>query len=178
MTRILTNILSLSQYIELLRGEKELDHLISCPHCGKGKLWRHGQYHRKLDRSDSAQLLNPIPIQRYLCPSCKRTCSILPECSPPKRWYLWDVQQAALLLTLAGKSLRDIANKIAVSRHTVKRWITRFQEQYRIHKDVLSSYWSELACSVDFVDFWLTCLQTIPLSKAMYVCSIAGVCVP
>jgi uncharacterized protein (DUF983 family) len=49
-----------------------------CPHCSHGKVHRHDTYrrHSKADgRSDEDQQT----IQRYFCPLCCRTCSVLPD---------------------------------------------------------------------------------------------------
>lgn len=49
-----------------------------CPHCSHGKVHIHDKYdrHSKADgRSDEDQQT----IQRYFCPLCGRTCSVLPD---------------------------------------------------------------------------------------------------
>ena len=54
------------------------------PGCPKGcrrRLHRHGDYSR-YKGVDHAQL---HPIQRYWCPSCRKTVSVLPECFLPYR---------------------------------------------------------------------------------------------
>ena len=176
---IIANIVSLIQYLTALKSEPEFLRLQKCPCCGKAKPRLHGCYPRKADRgSKPGESLNPISIQRFFCPDCRRTSSVLPECIPPKRWYLWDVQQAALLLLLAGKSLNAAAKEIMPSRHTVKRWLTRLKEQLHLHKDVLCNHFIELGRTVSFVGFWQEFFKNKLLSTAMRLCHAAGVHVP
>lgn len=174
MTWILPDILSLSQYVVTMQMKGFLD-TKRCQHCGNIILWHHGRYFRKADRSTDAQSLNPLPIQRYFCPNCKKTCSALPECLPSRRWYLWQIQQTALALLLAGKSVRAIAQEITPSRRTIGRWATRLKEQFHIHKDVLCGHFIDLGRNVGFGDFWQGCLSKISLAQAMRLCHVAGV---
>lgn len=178
MVWILSDIVSLRQYIMIFE-KKEFADNERCSHCGKSGLWRHGSYARKADRtSKPRESLNPILIQRYYCPSCRKTCSVMPECIPPHRWYLWSIQQAALTLLLAGKSLRAIAQEIAPSRRTVGRWINRFKEQFHFHKDVLCTHAVDLGRTTGFTDFWQACFGQMSLAQAMRLCHVAGVFIP
>ncbi len=136
----------------------------------------HGYYYRKADR-DSGEL-NPVRIQRYYCSHCHRTCSALPECIPPHRWYLWAKQEIALKLHLAGESLNASAKAIGVAAHTVARWASRLKEQFLQQASVLREYqptWGRLST---FKDFWQGVLQTLSLAQAMRLCHIAGVPIP
>src|SRR3990172_4496957 len=174
MRWILADVLTLIQYVLLVEHGISLDRGARCPHCGKSGLWLHGNYGRKADRSDQGDgSLNPILIQRFFCRSCKRTCSALPECIPPRRWYLWEVQQMALSLYLSGKSAYAIAKEIVPSRHTISRWIARFKEQLRLHKDALCHHVIELGRSQDFAEFWQACFNSFSLGKAMRLCHVA-----
>ena len=178
MTHILADILSLTQYQEWLNKESKQHRLTHCPHCGKARLHLHGHYPRKSDRSAAGQSLNPILIQRYYCPACKKTCSVLPECIPPHRWYLWETQQIALVLILSGQSICAIAKKIMPAQRTIARWMARFRDQFHIHKDALCNHIAALGRTIGFTDFWLTCLKTMSLSKAMRICHVAGGFIP
>ena len=179
MRWILADVLTLRQYVSLFKQGISLDNTPRCPHCGKSGLWFHGNYARKADRSDQGGgSLNPILIQRFFCRSCKRTCSALPECIPPRRWYLWEVQQLALSLYLAGKSVYAVAKEVVPSRHTIQRWILRFKEQLRLHKDALCHHIIELGRPQDFTEFWQACLSKLSLGKAMRLCQGAGVAIP
>jgi transposase-like protein len=180
MVRILSNIITLAQYITvILERSFDFDQERICPSCGKQGLWRHGCYARKADRSTASDLsLNPLQIQRYYCPNCQKTCSILPECLPPRRWYLWKVQQVALILLLAGKSLRSTARSMMPSRRTLSRWINRFREQLLFHKAALCTHIIEVGPTISLADFWQACLSHCSLAKAMQLCHVAGVSVP
>lgn len=176
---IVANILSLVQHKKTLIETPERYRSSCCPYCGKAGLWPHGTYPRKADRESGAgESLNPILIPRFFCPSCQKTCSTLPECLPPKRWYLWEIQQVALLAVLMGKSLSAIAKELLPSRQTVQRWNTRFAEQFHLHKDVLCNLFFELGQAVEFGGFWQTFFNQRPLSTGMRLCHVAGVPIP
>jgi transposase-like protein len=178
MIWILSDIISLMQYVMAFE-EKEYSRKEICVHCGKTGLWCHGHYGRKADRlANTSESLNPVLIQRYYCPSCGKTCSALPECLPPRRWYLWEIQQMALMLLLTGKSLRAIAQEIVPSRRTIGRWAIRFKEQFLLHKNTLCNHIIDLGRTTGFTDFWQACLGQISLAQAMRLCHVAGVTVP
>ena len=98
---IISGITTLTQYLDVLANDPQKLHPDFCPRCGFNSLTFHGSYDRKSDRQgNSGTTMNPIPIMRYACLGCAKTCSTLPECLAPKRWYLWWVQQAVLLYLL------------------------------------------------------------------------------
>lgn len=178
MYHIIADILHLFQHKTAFNEGLKLSHSACCP-CGSVGLWLHGTYPRKADRSNVGEKsLNPIPIQRYYCPNCGKTCSALPECIPRHRWYLWEIQEAVFLLMLSGLSIRSIAKVVAPSRHTISRWFTRFKEQFLEHKNVLCSYMADLGRTDGFIDFWKMCSEKISLSKAMLLCHVSQVVVP
>ena len=178
MVHIVAGILSLMQHLSVKEDQASyrLDH---CLCCGKAKPHLHGCYPRKSDRSgNNNSSLNPVYIQRYYCPACQRTCSVLPECISPHRWYLWEIQQIALSLLLTGKSLRAVAQEIMPSRHTISRWLNRLKEQLHIHKDALCNLIIDLGRTTGLIDFWQACLSHLSLAQAMRLCHVAGVTVP
>lgn len=177
MLSILAGILSLVQHITTLQQTPERYLPARCPHCGKAGVWRHGDYLRKADRLQDGEL-NPILIPRFFCRFCLKTCSVLPECIPPHRWYLWEIQQAVFLLCLAGKSFYAVAQASMPSQQTIKRWLGRFQEKFREHRDALCHWFVKLGHTLDFVDFWQACLNKISLGSAMRLCHVAGVIIP
>jgi transposase-like protein len=177
MLHILADIMSLMQY----KQSQELNQhrLERCLCCGKQYPWLHGCYPRKADRSSNQEeSLNPILIQRYYCPGCHKTCSVLPECIPPHRWYLWEIQQIALMLILKGASFNSTAKEIIPSRHTISRWIARIKEQFHLHKDTLCNHIIDLGRTIGFADFWQACLGHFSLAQAMRLCHVAGLPVP
>ena len=112
MYNILAGILSLAQHKQTCEKSPEAFRPSCCPSCGKSGLWRHGHYPRKVaDGSCESGLLLPVAIPRFLCPSCDKTCSVLPECIPPRRHYLWQVQEKILLLFIKGLSYQSISVK-------------------------------------------------------------------
>ena len=117
MAIILPGINSLVEHLQALQKEPESYRPKKCARCANVGLWCHGCYYRKTDRKDLGEpCLNPIPILRFICPCCHSTCSVLPECIPPRRWYLWEVPQLIFLLLLAGNSI----NKATASQNKEK----------------------------------------------------------
>jgi hypothetical protein len=170
MYRILSANPTLQQHI----AQINLDPLAylpdACPHCGLGGLWQHGFYERKADRSDSAweTSLNPVFICRFFCSGCRRTCSRLPLCIAPLRWYDWELQQNVLEWLLAEISLRQASIRASLDRRTVRRWwawLNARTDQFAFH---LRSRFPELGrASGDFKSFWKACLKQLPLSDLM-----------
>lgn len=175
MSHIVSGVLTLVQHIAQLKTDPLFYRPPHCPSCGKAGLWAHGFYFRKPDRLGK---LNPVRILRFFCPHCHKTHSVLPECIPPRRWYLWAIQQIVFSSVLAGKSLRAITKEMKPSRHTIRRWVNRFQEQFLFHKDVLCNHLTDLGRTAGFSDFWQACLGCFPLSKTMQLCHAAGAVVP
>ena len=176
---IVANIFSLVHHWNLHRENPGYYRVAYCPHCGKAGLWFHGSYGRKADReSQPGESLNPVLIPRFFCPSCERTCSALPECIPPKRWYLWKIQEAALLAVLMGKSFSAVERELLPSRQTVSRWVSCFKVKFHLHKDTLCGLFPDLGHAVGFGDFWRTFLGTQPLSTGMRLCHVSGVEIP
>lgn len=180
MACIVAGIHSLLQHINAIEvGDPAYD-LSTCGHCGRNGLWRHGTRYRKADREldQKTQSLNPVPIPRRYCPGCKHTCSLLPECLPPFRWYLWRIQEAALKLFILGININKISQKIIPSRWTIRRWINRFTTQFKIHASYLQSQWSWLGYKSTFGEFWTAWFSEKKLSTAMYFIHAAAVVIP
>lgn len=159
------------QHLNALNIKPEIYKPKFCPHpdCGMAGLWCHGCYFRKPDRENpSNETLNPIPILRFYCKHCRCTCSVLPECMSPKRWYLWKAQQATLLLWLTGLSFNAISKKIKPSRTTIRRWMRRWSDAFNQQALHLKSFDSALGYQNSFEHFWSTLLGKIPLSTAMF----------
>lgn len=99
MNRILGTIITLDQHFDEVANGGGAYRPANCPYCQAAGLWHHGCYHRKACRSEAHR--NPVAILRFLCNACLRTCSRLPACIAPRRWYDWAIQQVVLLLLLA-----------------------------------------------------------------------------
>lgn len=179
MQQIIANIFTLVEYFELLKQNRSFIRPDCCPICQASHVHFHGYYLRKPDRgSNSDDNQNPVKIYRFYCPACKCTCSVLPECIAPARWYMWQIQQIVILACLAGKSLRAMARENMPSRHTIKRWWSRLQDQFTKHSDLLKTYLSELGRTSDIKEFWRRCLDKIKLSTAMRILHDDGIPIP
>ena len=179
MQRIVPAILSLQQHRDVLECDPVVYRPLACPHCGLARLWGHGCYPRKADRRPSPSgAMNPVFIPRFFCQGCRQTCSRLPECIAPRRWYSWAVQQVVLLWLLAGGSVHQAAVQGGVDRHTVRRWWGWLKERAEAFGFWLRSRLPELGRAVDFAGFWQGCLAASPLSRAMAWLDLEGVAVP
>src|SRR6266702_1996278 len=102
-----------------------------CPQCEiKQSLTGHGFYRRTLV---DAAFDGVIRVRRYLCLSCKRTVSLLPDFVLP--WLRFSISVIALFLAarlLNGFTLVAAAQAAAPTVMTYQRgqfWIRRFQKQ-------------------------------------------------
>ncbi len=179
MRAIMPKITSLYQYLTLVAEDPHQFCPERCLHCGKAGLTYHGCYYRKSDRENVGDAtLNPIPITRFLCGACGRTCSVLPECIPPRRWYTWKTQQSAITHYLSNMSFRNIASMLTPSRRTVARWWYRLKARYPLHRLHLCSRFPYLGKCDNVTSFWQRLLSTMTLSSAMWVLNAADVLIP
>jgi hypothetical protein len=175
MRCIIANILTLVQHLFLLNSNPERYRPKCCLLCGKDKVWFHGCYTRKSDRTGK---LGPIPILRFFCPDCNHTFSVLPECIPPRRWYLWETQQAAIEKLLEGQSLTSASQDTLPTRWTLSRWRNQLQERFDIDSYYLKSWKSYLGRAKNFTEFWQIYLADGLLSTAMIYLNSRGHSVP
>lgn len=179
MRTIVSGIVSLIQYLGALQTKKESYRPQRCPSCGKSGLWHHGCYLRKADYEHvGSESLNPIPILRFYCPHCHRTCSVLPESIPPRRHYPWSIQEQVFRLLLAGKNYREVARDHRPHRRTLRRWYDRFTSQFKVHTDHLRSRMPKLGRQTCFKDFWQALLDHRSLSAVMLNLNAAGLPIP
>jgi transposase-like protein len=170
MLRILSANPFLPQHIEQVHHCPEVYRPIACPHCGLGGLWHHGCYERKADRPGAKAdvSLNPVPVCRFMCQGCGHTCSRLPLCIAPRRWYDWDIQQRVLQWLMSELSLHRVSERARLDRRTVRRWwewLESCTETFSFH---LRSRFPELGrAGDDWQAFWRVCLNLMPLSEAM-----------
>lgn len=169
MNRIVSNIASLAEHLIAVVTDPEQYRPEACPHCQRAGVWHHGRYHRKADRRAAADgaTLNRIPVLRFLCRACELTCSRLPACIAPRRWYDWAVQQAVLLLVLSGASLHRCARDSHRDRRTVRRWRDWLTERGEQFAFFLRSRLPELGRAVDFESFWRNVIEERSLTQAM-----------
>ncbi|MGH8847720.1 MAG: hypothetical protein ACREXQ_10850 [Polaromonas sp.] len=168
MQRILASVVTLEQHVQALAHNREAYRPPACPHCQAGGLWRHGCYHRKADRrSGKSESLNPVAVLRFLCRACERTCSRLPACIAPRRWYDWAVQQVVLLLLLGGCSLHHCASCTCPDRRTVRRWRDWLQGRGESFAFFLRSRFPQLGRLADHASFWRNVINSLSLQQAM-----------
>lgn len=179
MALILSGIFSLAQHLRTSQRNPEAYRPETCP-CGHTRFWCHGCYSRKADRQDLGQPCLDVRIPRFYCPECRHTCSVLPECIPPRSWYLWEVRQVIFLLLLAGTSLgrAHVLNGSRACRKTIKRWWRRFHDCFPLYSFHLRLRFPCLGRHTGFADFWKTLLGLRPLSSAMCLLHLEGVTVP
>jgi len=179
MYRILPAIESLDQHLYHLEQHPEAYRPERCPHCGMGGVWRHGHYWRKADRDgEDGVYLDPVPIPRFYCHHCQTTCSRLPGCIAPRRWYLWVVQQTALVLLLSGYSLHEVARMHRPGRRTLGRWWRGLKKRFQADSFRLCSRFAELGRHLCFASFWSACLERMSLADAMGWLERDGVLIP
>ncbi len=169
MRRIIIGITSLEQHLQTLSENREVYRPHLCPHCGFGKLWDHGNYDRKADRiSVGKENMNPIPIPRYLCAGCERTCSRVPECIAPRRWYNWIVQAVYLRAVMRETQLEGEASASShPTRRTIQRWWNWLRECGPVFRFHLSSRFAEFGRVGEALDYWCHVVDTMGLSRAM-----------
>ncbi len=176
MLRIVSLIASLQQHLDKLERAPATYRPPRCPHCGLARLWGHGHYDRKADRNTGK--LNPIPVPRFVCRGCGGTCSGVPSCLPPRRWYLWSVQAAVLLELLSGASLRECAATSGRARSTVRRWRQWLQQRHEQLAFHLRSHRPEWGRAGSWQVFWQLALAQEPLCEVMAWLDRQGVTVP
>jgi transposase-like protein len=166
MNRIVASIVSLAEHLIAVATDPEQYRPAACPHCGYARVWRHGCYYRKADRSADGAL-NPVPVLRFLCGACPRTCSRLPQCIAPRRWFDWVMQQAVLLMVLSGVSVHRCARCSGRDRRTVRRWRDWLHERGEQFAFFLRSRWPELGRIAGFEAFWRNVIEEVSLQQAM-----------
>jgi len=169
MLRILAANPFLPQHIDQIHHAPEVYRPLACVHCGLGSPWRHGCYKRKADRSGAVDAsLNPVPVCRFICHGCGRTCSRLPLAIAARRWYDWAIQQRVLEWLLSELSLHQAGERAHLDRRTVRRWwewLKSCTEQFSFK---LRSRFPELGrAGDDWKAFWRAVLNQMPLCEAM-----------
>lgn len=171
MSYILSDIHTLDQHLQTWFDDIDQYRPSQCPHCGRSGLWSHGVYYRQA-RCEQAKG-NPTPVPRFFCRYCKGSCSTLPEYIPPRRWYHWLTQQAALQLSLMGLSLMQVWQALhdkleeVPSLCTLQRWLSHHRQRFSLHQFHLLNTHPALGYSPGFDGFWQACLDIMPLSAVM-----------
>lgn len=179
MCRMIGSIRTLKQHFLILKSNPCAYKPERCPQCGLGGLWAHGAYHRKGDRSlisENRSVLIPIP--RFRCPYCNTTCSRLPACLSPRRWYPWSAQGLALALLLVGTTLTKIREWVGSCANTVRRWRNRLYERAQQLEFHLRGLFPFLGRHSQRESFWMRTLSAPGLPEAMAALCRLGVVVP
>ncbi len=179
MSRIVPDIDSLEQHLYELECHPERYRPACCPQCGLKSLWCHGYYYRKADREQQErERLDPIPIPRYYCKPCAKTCSRLPSGIAPHRWYLWAVQQSVFVLLLSGFSFRKAARTCGPHRRTISRWRDWLEGQFTRHNFYLRNRFPELGRHASLSSFWSAAFGRMSLAEAMAWLDFDGGVIP
>ena len=169
MHRIVASISSLSQHQDTLAHDPARYRPDCCPRCGFGTLWRHGRYYRKADRAPHEGPHEPAAVPRFRCTGCGATCSRLPACVAPRRWYDWRVQQQALRALAVAGSVRAAARVAGIGRHTVRRWRDWLTQRGAVFAFHLASRFPDWARVPDLGAFWRETLVGRSLPEVMTV---------
>ena len=173
MQRIVAGISSIEQHEQAIEQTPDIYRPPCCPHCGIKVVWRHGRYHRKADLCHRGEAnRNPVPILRYSCSACRRTCSRLPECIAPRRWYNWFIQEA-WLRTACQSAAAPPSPCPTPAQRTIGRWRHWLQERSRLFRFLLTSRFPDLGRASDDDGFWLGVFDALGLSGAMTWCDQA-----
>jgi hypothetical protein len=134
-----------------------------CPQCeAKHPLTGHGFYCRTLV---DAAFDGVIRVRRYLCRSCHRTVSLLPEFAFP--WIRFSISVIALFLVarlLSGFTLTAAARAAAPTGMPYQRgqfWVRRFQKQAPALSLALVPLAATPIVAADFVSRALRMLESI-----------------
>ncbi|PJB03073.1 MAG: hypothetical protein CO126_08665 [Hydrogenophilales bacterium CG_4_9_14_3_um_filter_63_34] len=176
MQRIVAGITSLDQHEQAIDLTPDLYRPKACPHCGSSMLWAHGSYSRKADLCNRGEAnRNPVPVLRFCCAACRHTCSRLPECIAPRRWYNWLLQQSGLRAVLdpAAPAAPAMPSCPTPARRTLGRWHAWLQERDKPFRFLLTSRFPDLGRVGDGAAFWLGVFDTLGLSQAMAWCGQA-----
>ena len=168
MHRIVAGITDLAQHIEALSRTPERYRPQRCPHCGISRVWGHGHYYRKADLEQRGEAnANPVQIPRYCCAGCGQTCSRLPQCIAPRRWYNWLLQQISVRAVIDDSAPSASPPGPLPARRTVGRWWRSLQMRTPQFRFYLSSRYPELGRFVLDTDFWRAVFAGSGLSAAM-----------
>jgi hypothetical protein len=106
-------------------------------------------------------------VAAYRCAGCRRTCSRLPECIAPRRWYHWLVQQHSLSDRLNGTPAECGADDGAPAARSVSRWWWWLQDRGQVFAFHLRARFPELGRASEFGAFWRQVFATLGLPRAM-----------
>lgn len=166
MRRIVAGITTLEEHLETIRQKPEVYRPPSYPHCGIKRLRQHGYYYRKADRRAQRPRLDPEPIGRDRCAGCRRTCSRLPECIAPRRWYPWSVQQQSLSPRV-GATPAECGDDGQPAVRSIDRWWRWLRDRGALFAFHLRARFPELGRARECCGFWRQVFSWLGLPRAM-----------
>ena len=181
MRPILSDRLTFRQHKETLFSAPEKYKPDHCPYCYCINLWSHGCYYRKPDRNNRYPYsTNDMAVLRFKCTdeACGRTCSTLPECFAPRRWYPWINQQWCLWFLLVGYSINQVKAILPMARSTIVRWKNWLDDRFSLFHSYLKNHFPEFGYFENKGIFWLNWLEKYSLSDAMVYLNNQQVIVP
>jgi len=181
MRPILSEIRTFRQHLVTLSRAPEKYKPSNCPYCHSIKLWCHGYYPRKPDRLHIGYYShNDLSVARFKCTdeNCGRTCSTLPECFSPRRWYPWINQQWCLWFLLAGYSINQVDKLFPMARSTIVRWNNWLSDRFNLFHRLLKNKFPDFGYFENKVIFWSTWLDNYSLSHAMVTLNNQQIVIP
>jgi len=88
------------------------------------------------------------------------------------------LQQAALVLLLAGHSIRAVSRQQRASRHTVSRWWRCLKTRHLEYAFHLRSRFASLGRHASLHAFWIACFDRMTLSESMEWLDRDGLIIP
>lgn len=178
LRRILSEVASLPEHAKRLINQPEDYRPEQCPHCNHTHLWGHGHFTRKpLGDCD----IKVVEVPRWRCLGCKTTFSVLPSCIPPRRWYMWIVQQAVLVYLLSGGTQEQCFDDLAhlgPAPCTIQRWwrwLKRKNNEFSHHLRNLQPEWGRTA---DLREFWRVAIAEKQMRELMAYLDAQGLTIP
>jgi hypothetical protein len=130
------------------------------------------------DAQLSLKPMNPLLSPGFSAPAVVKPVQASLRLFPPKRRYLWALQEVILLQLLGGASLNAVAKQVRPSRKTIKRWFDRLKSRFALDAAALRNRFAELGRCDGVSEFWQTCLTKMSLASAMFHIHDSGTFIP
>lgn len=115
-----------------------------CKNCGyEGRLHRHGSYTRNVITFFQVFIIN---VQRFKCPNCKKTCSMLPSFLIPYFQYSFDFIATTLymvyILSISPSQVSKLMNEIGVHCHISLQSVLFYMKRFIGHRFKINSFFA------------------------------------
>lgn len=94
---------------------------VLCPRCGCVM----GPWDRYFRRACPRGICIRVPVYRWRCPGCHKTCGVLPDFLSPYLPHITQVREACVRLYSKGQTVEEVAEDAGVEPRTVSRWVNR-----------------------------------------------------